>query len=82
MPGDVAEIASMINRLEAAGFTRREIAAGSKTSPSSVTRLANLDARKPSFKVVSSIKMFYRQQFPNAEPPQRFAPGCAPRASR
>ncbi|MCA1365820.1 XRE family transcriptional regulator [Bradyrhizobium sp. BRP14] len=83
MSDDVAEIARMIHRLEQSGLTRREIAAGSKTSPSAITRIANLHARDPSFRLISGIKAFYRETFPNGEPsPQRFAPGCAPRAGR
>ncbi|AFL53150.1 hypothetical protein ABIE78_000954 [Sinorhizobium fredii] len=84
MPNDVAEVARMIHRLEdEVGLSRREIAEGSQTSPSAITRIANLTAQNPSFRVVSSIKAFYRQTLPNADPQQqRFAKGCQPRAGR
>ncbi|MDX0836941.1 helix-turn-helix domain-containing protein [Sinorhizobium medicae] len=85
---DVAEIARMIHRLEEAGLSRREIAEGSQTSPSAISRIANLNAKNPTFAMVKGIQAFYRRHFPNGEPPrrndlqQRFAPGCSPRAGR
>lgn len=84
---DVAEIARMIHRLEEAGLSRREIAEGSQTSPSAISRIANLNAKNPTFAMVKGIQAFYRRHFP-VDPPrrndlqQRFAPGCSPRAGR
>ncbi|MDW9356168.1 helix-turn-helix domain-containing protein [Sinorhizobium meliloti] len=85
---DVAEIARMIHRLEEAGLSRREIAQGSQTSPSAISRIANLHARNPTFAMVKGIRAFYHRHFPDSDPhrrndvQQRFAPGCAPRAGR
>ncbi|MEY9163106.1 transcriptional regulator with XRE-family HTH domain [Sinorhizobium fredii] len=83
MPNDVAEIASMIRRLEETGMSRKAIAEGANVGASAITRIMLGDAKSPSFRVVNSIKRFYGETFPNADPPQqRFAPGCAPRAGR
>ncbi|MDX1072381.1 XRE family transcriptional regulator [Sinorhizobium medicae] len=84
---DVAEIARMIHRLEEAGLSRREIAQGSQTSPSAITRIANLNAKNPTFAMVKGIQAFYRRHFPvdphrRNDLQQRFAPGCQPRAGR
>ncbi|MDX0598878.1 helix-turn-helix domain-containing protein [Sinorhizobium medicae] len=85
---DVAEIARMIHRLEEAGLSRREIAEGSQTSPSAISRIANLNAKNPTFAMVKGIRAFYHRHFPNSDPhrrndlQQRFAPGCQPRAGR
>ncbi len=85
---DIRDIAAMISRLEEAGMTRRQIAEGSNIGASAITRIMAGDARNPSFRLINSIRTFYRQQFPNADPPrrnnlqQRFAPGCQPRAGR
>lgn len=84
---DIRDIAAMIARLEETGMTRRQIAEGSNVGASAITRIMAGEARNPSFRVISSIRNFYRQTFP-VDPPrrndlqQRFAPGCSPRAGR
>ncbi|MQW73115.1 helix-turn-helix domain-containing protein [Sinorhizobium medicae] len=85
---DIRDIAAMIARLEETGMTRRQIAEGSNVGASAITRIMAGEARNPSFRVISSIRSFYRQHFPNGDPTrrydleQRFAPGCQPRAGR
>lgn len=80
---DLSEVAAMIARLEAAGMTRREIAQGANVGASAITRIMLGDAKSPSFRLITSIKQYYRQHFPDADaPPSRHAPRCAPRAGR
>jgi len=82
---DVAELATMIRRLEdEAGLSRRAIAEGAGIGASQVTRIMLGDAKSPSFRVANSLKRFYAETFANGavQSYQRFAPGCAPRASR
>ncbi|TWA15949.1 helix-turn-helix protein [Sinorhizobium medicae] len=82
---DVAEIATMIRRLEdEAGLSRRAIAEGAGIGASQVTRIMLGDAKNPSFRVANSLKRLYAEKFADDADaqPSRFAPGCAPRASR
>jgi transcriptional regulator with XRE-family HTH domain len=84
---DLAEVARMIARLEDAGMTRRAIAEGAGIGASAITRIMAGESRNPSFRLINSIRSYYRQHFP-VDPPrqhdvqQRFAPGCQPRAGR
>ncbi|MGH0213683.1 helix-turn-helix domain-containing protein [Sinorhizobium meliloti] len=83
MSDDVAEIAALIARLEQSGLSRRAIAEGSGIGASQVSRIMLGDAKNPTFRVVTSIRRFHDEVFPNAGPqPTRFAPGCQPRAGR
>ncbi|RVJ00084.1 helix-turn-helix domain-containing protein [Sinorhizobium medicae] len=84
MPDDLAEVARMIQRLEETGMSRRAIAEGAGIGASQITRIMAGEARNPTLRVINSLKRFYRETLPVDEPSrqQRFAKGCAPRASR
>ena len=84
MPDDLAEVARMIRRLEETGLSRRAIAEGAGVGASQITRIMAGDAKNPTYRVIQSIRRFYKENF-DAEPPrrdERFANGCQPRAGR
>ena len=62
------DFASIIAGLEATGLSRTEIAREAHLSRMTVWRLAEGEAREPSFRVVSSIERVYEQRVSALQP--------------